>query len=140
LVALGETCRFGGPAARWVGLPAILASPAASERVTTSCIDAAPARIGRRDRFATPSSRGALVVLCRDEGSSLYRVARDASGGLEISVLARTSEAVGAIRIGDVTGDEVDDVLAIVGESGVQSLVVYPQCSSRELALCGGGS
>jgi len=56
-----------------------------------------------------------------------------------VTLLARTSSKIDRIRVGDVTGDRVDDVLAIEGESGAQSLVVFPQCSSREQSACTGG-
>jgi hypothetical protein len=41
-----------------------------------------------------------------------------------------------AIRTGDVTGDGVDDVVALQGAAGSSSLVVYRQCTSRDAAGC----
>jgi len=72
-------------------------------------------------------------VLCDDDGSTLYRVRRAASG-LAIEQLVHTASSLAAIRVGDVTGDGVADVLALEGAPGAQSLIVYPQCSSRDLA------
>lgn len=112
-------------------VPAIIASAPG----TRSCADAAPARIGYRDPWTTPSAARDLVVACRDTGSTLYRVHHGANG-LEIEALAHTTGVLGAVRTGDVTGDGVDDILALDGDSGAQSLVVYPQCSSRVLATC----
>jgi len=106
------------------------------------CVDAAPARITYRDPLTPAGGAGDLVVLCRGSaGSALYRVRQGASG-LDVLSLAVTPEALNAIQVGDVTGDGLDDVVALEGESGVQSLVVFPQCSSRGLGSCsrGGGS
>jgi hypothetical protein len=41
----------------------------------------------------------------------------------------------GAGRAGDVTGDKIDDVLLLAGDAAT-SLVVYPQCTSREATAC----
>lgn len=123
--------------------PAIVAATQDTDQVATACIGAAPARIAFRDSMSPALGAQDLVVVCRDAGSSLYRVHRGAAG-LEVSVLARTPTRIGAVRVGDVTGDGLDDVIALEGESGAQSLVVFAQCSSRNLAACargtGGGS
>ena len=122
-------------------LPAIVDATRETEQPTTTCLDAAPARIAFRDPLTAPDGARDLVVVCRDAGSSIYRV-HVGPAGHEVSLLARTPTRLGAVRIGDVTGDGVDDVVAIEGDSGAQSLVVFPQCSSRGLGSCsrGGGS
>ena len=112
-------------------VPAIIAHAPS----TTSCVDAAPARVAYRDPLTVPDAARDLVVVCRDAGSTLYRV-HHGTAGLEIEALAHTTATLGAVRTGDVTGDGVDDVLVLDGDSGAQSLVVYPQCSSRTLATC----
>ncbi len=108
-------------------LPAVQAIAPA----VTACIDAAPGRISRRDRTTTPAPGVDLVVLCRDAGtaSSLFRIAFDS--GPRASLLAQGVD-LRAIRTGDVNGDGVDDVVALQGESGSQTLVAYRQCTSRE--------
>jgi len=99
-----------------------------------ACIDAAPARLDG----AAPTTD--LVVLCREAGtaSALFRVARG-DAGLVATELARGT-ALRALRVADVTGDRVDDVVAIQGDGGASSLIVFPQCSSRELASCRGAA
>ncbi|MGE0396243.1 MAG: FG-GAP repeat domain-containing protein [Kofleriaceae bacterium] len=125
--AMATSCEDRVPAVR--GAAAALGAP------ITACIDAAPIRATYHDRESEVSAAQALVIACRDEeGSALYRVRGD-----EITLLARTSSKLDRVIAGDVTGDGVDDVLAVEGESGAQSLVVFPQCSSREQAACAGG-
>jgi hypothetical protein len=99
--------------------------------------------MSRRDRTTTPATEGNprgtpgvdLVVLCRDAGpaSSLFRISFD--GGAHASLLAQGVD-LRAIRTGDVNGDGVDDVVALQGDSGSQSLVAYRQCTSREAESC----
>ena len=68
----------------------------------------------------------------------IERVTRSATG-LEIAELARVPEVLDAIRVGDVTGDGVDDVAAIAVDHGSETLEVFRQCSSRDAAVCTGG-
>jgi hypothetical protein len=101
----------------------------------TACIDAAPGRLSPRDR-TTPVVAGVdVVVLCRDAGpaASLFRVSFD--GGPRASLLAQ-GVGLRAIRVADVSGDGVDDVVALQGDGGSQSVVAYRQCTSREAASC----
>ena len=46
-------------------------------------------------------------------------------------MLLHTSTALTSIQVGDVTGDGVDDIVALEGAAGTQSLVVFAQCTSR---------
>jgi hypothetical protein len=99
------------------------------------CVDAAPIRATYHDRETAPSAAQSLVVACRDGGgSALYRLQGD-----DIDLVARTSSRLDRIHVGDVTGDRVEDLLAIEGESGAQTLVVFRHCSSRDQASCTGG-
>ncbi|MDX2087270.1 MAG: VCBS repeat-containing protein [Kofleriaceae bacterium] len=117
-------------------VPAIRLAVSDGEEPLTSCVDAAPGRITPGGALADATAGSDLIALCRIANSSaLYRVRRT-GGGFDVSLLARTSARLEGLRVGDVTGDGVDDVLAIEGESGAQSLVVFPQCDSRDLASC----
>jgi hypothetical protein len=116
-------------------VPAVAEAAEALGTPINQCVDAAPIRAMFHDRETDVSARAALVIACRDAGgSALYRV-----DGTQVSLLARMSSKVDRVRVGDVTGDRVDDVLVVEGDSGAQSLVVFPQCSSRQLAACTGG-
>jgi hypothetical protein len=114
-------------------VPAILTAAAAGGPAVKSCFDAAPAHISYSDPTVTPNPAVDLVVACRGDGTSIFRVHQGAS--LVVDRLANTGEAITAVRAGDVTGDHVDDVLLLAGET-VTSLIVYPQCTSRDAATC----
>ena len=97
----------------------------AADPLVTTCIDAAPGAI---------SADGAtdLVVLCRTATqTSLYRVRK--SGDYTAFELGAQATGMRSIRVGDVTGDGLDDVVATVGTTGTQSILTFPQCSSRQL-------
>jgi hypothetical protein len=89
-----------------------------------TCVDAAPGRIG------APG----LVVLCRNASTStLFRVTK--SGALAATELAQ-GVALRSLRVADVTGDGVDDVVAVQGDGSASALVVFPQCTTRDLGSC----
>ncbi len=93
---------------------------------TASCIDAAPGRVGERG----------LVALCREgTTSTLYRITKH-GGDLAATELAQ-GVALRSLRVGDVTGDGVDDVVAVQGDASASAVVVFPQCTSRDLGACG---
>ena len=119
-------------------VPEILDAAATLGTIATTCVDATPARITARDRTTEATLARDLVVACRDSGgSSLYRVTL--GDALELTLLAHTPRLLTGLRASDVTGDGVDDLLALDGEAGVRSLVVFPQCGSRDAATCRGG-
>ena len=51
--------------------------------------------------------------------------------------VARSAAPLHYVRAGDINGDGLDDVIGIAGDTGAQTLVVFPQCSSRDLSTCG---
>ncbi|HEU0033987.1 MAG TPA: VCBS repeat-containing protein [Kofleriaceae bacterium] len=92
----------------------------------TACVDAAPARVG---------ARSGLVVLCHEIGSdALYHVTREPTGYVATAITRATD--LHAVRVGDVTGDQLDDIVAIQGRAGASSLIVFAQCSTRDAATC----
>lgn len=119
-------------------VPAILETAAMAGAAVTQCLDAAPARISYRDPASAANASADLAVLCRGDGTSLFRVGRGADG-TTVERLATTGAELRALRAGDVTGDHVDDLVLLEGDT-VTSLVVFPQCTSREAATCRGAS
>ena len=99
----------------------------------------ARARHRRRDRFSTGAPPRSDR---RVSDSGTHAVSRDvAQRRLRGRGRARThDEPVTSIQVGDVTGDGVDDLVALVGDSGAESLVVFAQCTSRDAASCAGES
>jgi hypothetical protein len=119
-------------------VPAIMTRAGMAGVDIRQCFDATPARIGYRDPTSTPDASWDVAVVCGGTGSSLFRVHRGAEG-TEIERLATTGAQLTIVRAGDVTGDRVDDLVLLEGD-GVTSLVVFPQCTSRDLATCHGTS
>ena len=89
-------------------------------------------------RLAAPSlappSPG-LILLCHD-GSGASLLARVTAG--TATILATGLPALRQIVVGDVTGDGVDDIVAIRGDSGDRAFTVLVQCNSRDLACQAG--
>ena len=108
----------------------------------TTCTDVAtvvgmPCSDLAAGRVTLQSASEDLIALCRDGSDSVLFRVTDAGGAFTAEELGRTAKDLRALRIGDVDGDGLDDIVALAGEPGVQTLVVFPQCSSRELATCG---
>lgn len=114
-------------------VPAIIAEAAKGGPAVTACFDAAPARISYRDPTSDADASTDLAVACRGDGTSIFRVRH--GDPLVVERLVSTGADISALRAGDVTGDQVDDLLLLEGTS-VTSLLVYPQCTSREAASC----
>lgn len=111
---------------------------AAIDPTVAGCVDAAPGRVAPRGPAVEPRAATDLVVLCTlAEGSSaLYRVSTE-TGALAATPLAR-GVGLRALAVADVTGDGVDDVVAVQGVGGTRAVTVFAQCSSRDLAGCRG--
>ncbi|HEY5926165.1 MAG TPA: VCBS repeat-containing protein [Kofleriaceae bacterium] len=111
-------------------VPAIVAAGALSGTTVDRCVDAAPVRLSYRDSTSTADRSLDLAVVCHGDGTSLFRVRGDV-----IERLATSGAVLNTLRAGDVTGDHVDDLVLLEGDT-VTSLVVYPQCTSRDASTC----
>jgi len=100
-----------------------------------TCSDASAGTVAFRDP-TTPASIGTpLVALCHDATGDGVLVRIDSSAGsYTATVIASGLAALRAIEVGDVTGDGVDDIVALQGDAGSRSITVLAQCSSRDLA------
>lgn len=130
-------CGFSGSAPKDCQdlAPAILAKVEGAD----VCVDAAPARIDYRDPFTDTTAKAELVVLCRGGGSSMLERVVLGGGEPEVTELSRIPGALEALRIGDVTGDGLDDIAALANDHGAETLEVFRQCSSRDVSVCRGG-
>ena len=115
--------------------PAIVAKVDGAE----TCVDAAPGRIDHQDPFTAAVPRPALIVLCRGAGVSMLERVVLGEGEPEITELSRVPTAFEALRVGDVTGDGLDDIAALANDHGAETLEVFRQCSSRDVSVCRGG-
>jgi len=111
----------------------------AATPTVVSCVDAAPGHLAYSDPFTTPAAGFDVIVLCHGGGNTLHRVYHDATGYHD-QLLALTTSSMSQIQVGDVTGDGLDDVVALDGDPGSRSLIVFPQCSSRDLACLASAS
>jgi hypothetical protein len=90
-----------------------------AEPSVTACLDASPD--GR-----------ALIALCATiGGATLFHVTPERA----IEPLAN-APGMRAIRVGDVTGDGLADIVGLVGNS----ITVLAQCSTRDVGACGSES
>jgi hypothetical protein len=103
------------------------------------CLDAAPGRVDYHDPFTDTATRAELIVLCRGAGSSMLARVVLGTGDPEVAELSRVPGVLDALRVGDVTGDGLDDIAAIASDHGAETLVVFRQCSSRDVSVCRGG-
>jgi hypothetical protein len=118
-------------------VPAIRSAATDAGITIEQCYDAAPARMSYQDAAATPRAGVDVVVACRGNGTTLFRVHRDSAGD-SVSRLAALGGIVSALRAGDVTGDGVDDLVMIEGDA-VRSLLVYRQCTNRDTSCVEAG-
>ncbi len=100
-----------------------------------TCSDAAPGTVAFRDP-TTPASVGtSLIALCHDATGDGALVRIDSSAGsYSATEIASGLGSLRAVEVGDVTGDGVDDIVALQGDAGSRSITVLAQCSSRDLA------
>jgi hypothetical protein len=92
---------------------------------TLACIDAAPGRVGERG----------LIVLCREgTTSTIFRITKP--GGAFVATELAQGVSLRSLRVDDVTGDGVDDVVTVQGDGSASALVVFPQCTTRDVATC----
>lgn len=117
--------------------PAIQSAATAAGIPVDYCYAAAAGKMSHRARSSEADLSSDLVVACRGEGTTIFRV-RNTSGSPEVTRLANVSGIVSGIQVGDVTGDGVDDLLVLEGDVS-RSLLIYPQCTNRDLTCIKGG-
>lgn len=104
------------------------------------CVDAAGGLVGRYQRGeGKPFPRSELVMACHRPmvgRTDIFRIAHDETGLHAVPLLQLANNtSVERIFLGDVTGDGVDDLLALDVDPStlVPILLVYRQCNSRDV-------
>jgi hypothetical protein len=111
-----------------------LSTAVAAVAPNTSCVDAAPGHFTPGGFDIPPPTGNALVVLCHDAtGVSVLANVAWSGSAYTATLVASGLPALRQIAVGDVTGDGLDDVVAIRGDAGARSITVLAQCSSRDL-------
>jgi hypothetical protein len=100
----------------------------------TTCVDAQPGHFIPVDPIDPPPTGAQLLVLCHDSGAaaSIARVVWTGSA-YEATLVASNLGPLREIKVGDINGDGVDDVVAIRGDAEARSLTVFAQCESRDV-------
>ncbi len=117
-----------------------LGAVAATALTGATCSDASFGHVAPADP-TTPIAIGTdLIALCHDAtgAGALVRIA-DTAGTFTATVLATGLGDLRVLALGDVTGDGIDDVVALQGDSGSRSMTVLVQCSSHDLACQAAG-
>ena len=103
------------------------------------CVDAAPGRIRYEDPFSAARAGADLLVLCRGGMSSMVIRVTPEGDTYRYEELIRVPETLESLRVGDVTGDGLDDIAVLASDHGAETLEVLRQCSSRDANVCRGG-
>jgi hypothetical protein len=103
------------------------------------CVDGVRGRV----RAWCDGTEEQLVVLCRKRaGAASYVIPIAGAGGVYTGslddALVTVPRKLEVIQLADVTGDRVHDLVALDGGSGITSLQIYPQLTTREKAVCVG--
>jgi hypothetical protein len=71
---------------------------------------------------------------CDSSDASCVRAVRGAGA----RIVTELAQGVGlrSLRVADVTGDGIDDVIAVQGDQNSSALVVFAQCTSRNRDAC----
>lgn len=106
-----------------------------------NCVDIAPGVTTAAGRNDPPvqGSGADLVVICHTPSAAIvpadgtiWRV-RHGADGYHATALVTNVPDVQFIRVGDMTGDAVDDILGVGIDGGVPVLHVFPQCEARDI-------
>nr|MBA3501576.1 hypothetical protein [Deltaproteobacteria bacterium] len=120
------------------GMPGTCTDIAEKVGADAICTHATAARIAPVTRFmdAPPTDRE-LLAICHQRGSpsatTLYRL----DAALKPTELLRGLSAARELRIGDIDGNGIDDLLTVDRETSVPTLRIYRQCTAREAKTCG---
>ncbi len=107
-----------------------------------TCVDAAVAQLAPRGRDLPVPTGTDLAVLCHRmtemgiPATVVFRVFYDATTQKRVAtpVLVTFDSLATRILVGDVTGDQLDDLAILASDLGSSVLAVFPQCEQSDLA------
>jgi hypothetical protein len=83
-----------------------------------------------------PPTASDLVAICRERGNPAANVYQ-LDEQLRPTVLLRGISTARELRVGDIDGNGIDDLLTVDRETAVPTLRIYRQCTAREATTCG---
>ena len=122
----GARCSQARSSRRWASRAAagdVTLAIVAVASTITDCVDAAPGKFQLRDPTIVPTAATEVIAAMsrwRRQHETCSGVIENGGGAFSASVLAAGLGPVIAIRIGDVNGDGVDDVVALYGQHGLE--------------------
>ena len=129
-------CRVDAAGAVVVGSCTDLGTAIDDSEGAAVCVDAAVGHVaGFQVATDTVAPPAALLLLCHRLLANTTDVFRVDAGGAAVTRLLRiSSESVERIFLGDLTGDAVDNLIAVDVAPGtlVPTLTIYSQCTSRD--------
>jgi hypothetical protein len=103
--------------------------------IPTQCEDVSWLEHGVVHRCGTAGSANRPRLLCREGRPRRCSTSSAGNASLSATELAQ-GVSLRSLRVADVTGDGVHDVVAVQGDGSASALVVYPQCTTRDAASC----
>jgi hypothetical protein len=119
------------------GMPVTCTDLAAQIAAEAVCTHATSARIAPVTRFMdAPPTATELLAICHERGNASATTIFRFDAALKATSLLRVG-AARELRVGDVDGNGIDDIVTVDRETAIPTLRIYRQCTAREATTCG---